>query len=449
MQFDMRQAVAGALTIGMVIMLLNMIGNGPLSPTSEDMIVSSEGQSDASMPMGDERLQEPMLRIRKHTVRHESLKLWGLPGPVLQPCWGKHIASVTKRTWGHILIKLSNGPHYHSSQVADAVVVSRYLGATLLLPIIKGAAKEPNSNFDKIYDVNTFIMSLEGVIRVVGRLPDDARSVTPTLVKVPYGVTPEYIEDNIRPIFRKKGVIQLAPFFPNMSVKTEKDSNHEMEEIRCLVMYKALRFSSQVRKLGEHLLSRVREAAESAGGHFVAVDLRVDLLEQKGCMKFEGSKKKKCFNAYDVGTFLARLGFSSDTAIYITQSRWNHSLDPLKDKFPNIYTKEYSMPFNEEKQIFYSGNTQFEKAIDFYICTHSDVFIPAISGMFYLSVAGERIATGKTQILVPTVKEDLSYHVQLSDAVSRYVTRKKHPVYSCFCQTSSENVTLNGETDAE
>eukprot|EP00249_Psilotum_nudum_P007656 c20723_g1_i1 orf=837-2180(+) len=447
MQFDVRQAVAGALTIGMVIMLLNMIGSGPFTP-SDDLVPTSQEQSVSSIPMGDAHLQEPIMKFSKDTMRQESLKLWGPPGPVLQSCWGRHIASTTKRAWGYVLIQLSNGPHYHRSQVADAVVVSRYLGATLLVPTIKGAAKEPNSNFDKIYDVSTFITSLEGVVRVVGRFPDDARSVNPTVVKVPYRVTPEYIEDNIRPIFRKKGFVQLAPFFPSMSLKTDKDSNLEMEEIRCLVMYKSLLFNSQVRKLGEHLLSRVREAAASAGGHFVAVDLRVDLLQQKGCMKVGSSKSKKCFDASDVGKFLERLGFSSDTAIYITQSRWNTSLDPLKDKFPNIYTKEYSMPFNEEQQMFYSGNTQFEKAIDFYICTHSDVFVPAISGMFYLNIAGERIATGMTQILVPAV-EDSPYNLQLSEAISRYVTKKDHPVYSCFCQTSDKNLQLNGETDRE
>lgn len=425
--------MAAALTIGMVVMLVNMIGNGPLTPATQ---FGSPEEAALIASVGEEATEE---LTTETALRDETAEeLWGKPGPDLQPCWSKHITSRQGKTWGYVMVRLSNGPHYHRSQVADAVIVARYLGATLLLPTIKEAAKEPNGDFDKIYEVNNFILSLKDVVRVVGRAPDDVRSLIPTLVKVPYKVTPEYIEENVQSIFKQNFVIQLISVFSTLPSSSIKESSiEEVHAIRCLVTYTALRFHSQVQKLGERVISRVREAGELAGGRFIAVDMRVDVLKQKGCGQSEKSINKKCFTAYDVGTFLRKLGFSANTAIYLTQSRWDQRLDPLRDIFPNVYTKEYSMPFNEEKQIIYSGNTQFEKAIDFYICTHSDVFVPAISGIFYVSVAGERISGGKTQIFVPMAKEDLPSHLQVSGALSRFVTKKDHDVYSCFCKASS------------
>ncbi|MCO5583060.1 hypothetical protein L7F22_036967 [Adiantum nelumboides] len=427
MPFDAKQAVAGALTVGMFVMLGNMIGNGPLNFSSpEETALMAAGNAEV--------LGESTETVIKRSRRDDTPKeLWGKQGSVLQPCWNKHITGRQGRTWGYVMVRLSNGPQYHALQVADAVIVARYLGATLLLPTIKEAPKEPNSEFDKIYDVNNFISSLKDVVRVVGRLPEDVRGVQPTIVKVPYKVTSEYIEENVQPVFKQNSIIQLMTVLSAASLRAKDTSDEETQAIRCLVTYSALRFHSQVQKLGERVISRVREGGEASGGRFIAVDLRVDVLKQRGCDQSANGKSKKCFNGQEVGTFLRRLGFSSETAVYLTQSRWDSSLDALKEAFPNVYTKEYSMPFNEEKQILYSGNTQFEKAIDFYVCTHSDVFVPAISGLSYVSIAGKRIALGKTQIYVPMLSEDAS-KLKVSAALSKFVTKKDHTAYSCFCK---------------
>ena len=98
------------------------------------------------------------------------------------------------------------------------------------------------------------------------------------------------------------------------------------------------------------------------------------------------------------------------------------------------------MPFNEERQVLYSGNTQFEKAV----CTKSDVFVPALSGISYVSISGARIAIGKTQILIPTANIDRKFtypsNTQISKVLSRFVTKRDHAVYSCHCNASYEKV---------
>lgn len=75
--------------------------------------------------------------------------------------------------------------------------------------------------------------------------------------------------------------------------------------------------------------------------------------------------------------------------------------------------------------------SEFEKVIDYYVCSESDVFVPAISGLFYANVAGKKIASGKTQILVPADIPGPS--APSADFISHYITKRNHFAYSCYC----------------
>jgi len=77
--------------------------------------------------------------------------------------------------------------------------------------------------------------------------------------------------------------------------------------------------------------------------------------------------------------------------------------------------------------------SEFAKVINFYMCSQSDVFVPAMSGLFYKNVVGRRIASGKTQVLVPTKAVSSS---SAAAYISPYISRKSHFAYSCFCQPS-------------
>ncbi|CBI17884.3 unnamed protein product, partial [Vitis vinifera] len=120
-----------------------------------------------------------------------------------------------------------------------------------------------------------------------------------------------------------------------------------------------------------------------------------------------------------------------DTTIYLTQFQWHLSLDALRKIFPKTYTKEGVMPADKKAKFLSSENYEFEKVIDFYICSQSDVFVPSVSGLFYANAVGKRIASGKSQILVPaqvTVSSALNFSF-----ISPYISRKNHFAYSCFC----------------
>jgi hypothetical protein len=93
------------------------------------------------------------------------------------------------------------------------------------------------------------------------------------------------------------------------------------------------------------------------------------------------------------------------------------------------------MPFNEENQILYTGRTQFELAVDFYMCSHSEVFVAINSGTFFTAVAGERIRQGLTHMLVPSLQRSKeSAEPVLNLGASQLVAHKTHPAYSCFCE---------------
>ncbi|TXG69542.1 hypothetical protein EZV62_004477 [Acer yangbiense] len=210
-----------------------------------------------------------------------------------------------------------------------------------------GSELKPFWKFGDIYDVDKFIKSLDGVVKVVRDLPDEISIRSLAVVKVPNRVTEDHIVETIQSIFQAKGNIRLSD------------------------------------------------------GQFIAVDLRVDLLEHKGCHESGSSGRKSCYSAQEIAVFLRKLGFDKDTTIYLTQSRRDSSLGVLKDIFPKTYTKETIMPADKKAKFLESENSEFEKVIDFYLCSQSDVFVPAISGLFYANVAGKRIASGKNQILVP------------------------------------------------
>ena len=89
------------------------------------------------------------------------------------------------------------------------------------------------------------------------------------------------------------------------------------------------------------------------------------------------------------------------------------------------------MPADKKAKFLSSENYEFEKVIDFYICSQSDVFVPSVSGLFYANAVGKRIASGKSQILVlaqVTVSSALNFSF-----ISPYISRKNHFAYSCFC----------------
>ncbi|KAL0562170.1 hypothetical protein IC582_002622 [Cucumis melo] len=413
MGVDLRQVLAGILTLTMFVMLGHMIKRDHFDSVQEKF----------PGPTKDATKVTTMRSIHKKSdvqLKNDVLEL--------KQCWSKPESDEGQESKGYVTFSLTDGPEYHVSQIADAVVVARYLGATLVVPDIRGKELGDKWNFEDIYDVEKFIGSLEGVVKVVKQLPSDISPKKISAVKVPNRVTADYISEHVEKVFKRSGNIRLATYFPSVNMKKSSTSSDGVS-VPCLAMFGTLELQPEISEVIESMMERLKTLSRKSNGQFIAVDLRIEMLGENGCQEASGSKS--CYTAQDIALFLKKIGFDKDATIYLTQPRWENSLDDLKDLFPKTYTKESIMPADQKAKFLNSKSSEYEKVIDFYLCSQSDVFVPAISGLFYSNVAGKRIALGKNQILVPaTIREPTA---SASNFISSYITKKNHLAYSCFC----------------
>ncbi|EPS57961.1 hypothetical protein M569_16856 [Genlisea aurea] len=409
MAVDPRHALAGVLTLTMFVMLADMVKRD-LSDSAYPGIHNSNKASEGGVAGGD-------------------IGPWKEDGSRLKPCWEKPAVEEADESQGYVTFSLTTGPEYHVSQIADAVVVARYLRANLVIPDIRGSKPGDKRKFEDVYDTDKLIASLDGVVKVLKSQPASVSANDLAVVKIPNRVTEEYIARNVETEFRDKGNVRLVTYFPSANMKRSEGEKKAStaDSVACLAMFESLVPQPEVQGVIDSVIDRLRSLSRESG-HFVAIDVRIDMLKKKGCRKGDGSRSKSCFNPQEIALFLKKIGFGKDTVLYVTQTKWDSSLDALKDLFPNTYTKKSIM--GNEKEM---DDDELEKAIDMYICSESDVFVPAISGLFYANVAGKRIASGKTQILVPAVVDNDVPTPSARDFLSHYVLEKNHLAYSCFC----------------
>lgn len=193
-------------------------------------------------------------------------------------------------------------------------------------------------NFDDIYDVEHFVRSLDGVVKVASTQPTEVSARNLAVVKVPNRVSEDYVAENIEPVFKSKGNIRLTTYFPSVNMKKMKEKSN-IESIACMAMFETLELQPEVNEVVESMVERLRTLSAKSKGQFIAVDLRVDILERKSCQGNSALKSKSCYGPEEIGVFLRKVGFNTDTTLYLTQSRWDSSLDALKNLFPKTYTK--------------------------------------------------------------------------------------------------------------
>ncbi|KAG0475596.1 hypothetical protein HPP92_015282 [Vanilla planifolia] len=201
MAADLRHILAAFLTIAMFAMLGNMIKRDHFDAFQ----VSVQVQSNTHV----------MKYKRKGSIALLSKGPWQKDSMPLKECWIKPIPIVeeAKQSNGFIVFSLTNGPEYHMSQVMDAVVIARFLGATLIVPDIRGSEPGQKKKLQDMYDEEKFMRSLHGVIKIAKELPHEMTSKSPVVVSVPNQASEDYIERNIEPIFQTTGYLRLATDF--------------------------------------------------------------------------------------------------------------------------------------------------------------------------------------------------------------------------------------------
>ncbi|KAK4257757.1 hypothetical protein QN277_007303 [Acacia crassicarpa] len=231
---ELREALAGILTLSMFIMLGNMVKKEHFDPYFAVEVEATPSSSGTVLMTGQ----------RLATVSHLSKEISTQTGEPLKPCWNPPLLKASEQSKGFITFSLTNGPEYHLSQIADAVVVATYLGATLVLPDIRSTKQGYTSNFGDIYDVQKFLDSLNGIVKVTRTQPPQASNGNLTNVKVPNRVSQDYIERIVKPIYQTKRTLRIETTFPssliNSKIMASSDKKGKMNPVVCKAMFGSL-----------------------------------------------------------------------------------------------------------------------------------------------------------------------------------------------------------------
>lgn len=106
----------------------------------------------------------------------------------------------------------------------------------------------------------------------------------------------------------------------------------------------------------------------------------------------ERSRGKCPLTPHEVGLMLRALGFGNDTNLYVASGEiygGEETLRPLRELFPNFYTKE--MLAGDDLKPFLPFSSRLA-AIDFIVCDESDVFVTNNNGNMAKVLAGRRYA---------------------------------------------------------
>ncbi|XP_058104436.1 O-fucosyltransferase 29 [Magnolia sinica] len=330
---------------------------------------------------------------------------------------------------GYLLIATSGGLNQQRTGITDAVVVARILNATLVVPQLDhDSFWKDDSEFVNIFDVEWFISYLSKDVTIVKRIPDKVmRSMEkpPYTMRVPRKSTPEFYLDQVLPILLRRQALQLTKF----DYRLTSSLDEELQKLRCRVNYHAIRFTKPIRALGQKLVKRMRRMSS----RFIAVHLRFepDMLAFSGCYYGGGEKERnelgairkrwatlpdlspdgerkrgKCvLTPHEVGLMLRALGFGKDSYIYVASGEiygGEETLQPLRDLFPNFYTKE--MLADQELKPFLSFSSRLA-AIDYIVCDESDVFATNNNGNMAKILAGRRRYMGHKRTIRPNAKK--------------------------------------------
>ncbi|KAJ6835551.1 uncharacterized protein M6B38_332465 [Iris pallida] len=330
---------------------------------------------------------------------------------------------------GYLLIATSGGLNQQRTGITDAVVVARILNATLVVPELDhDSFWKDESDFASIFDVNWFISSLSKDVTIVKRIPDKVmRSMEkpPYTMRPPRKSTPEYYLDVALPILLRRRALQLTKF----DYRLTNELDEELQKLRCRVNYHALRFTMQIRVLGQKLVNKMRMMSP----RFIAIHLRFepDMLAFSGCYFGGGEKERnelneirkrwetlpdlsaedersrgKCpLTPFEVGLMLRALGFENSTYIYIASGEiygGEETLQPLRNLFPNFYSKE--MLAGEDLKPFLPFSSRLA-AIDYIVSDESDVFVTNNNGNMAKILAGRRRYMGHKRTIRPNAKK--------------------------------------------
>ncbi|XVF02851.1 hypothetical protein REPUB_Repub04eG0210200 [Reevesia pubescens] len=344
-----------------------------------------------------------------------------------RPCVNKSSEGLPESN-GYIYVEANGGLNQQRTSICNAVAVAGYLNATLLIPNFHFHSiwRDP-SKFKDIYDEDYFISTLKNDVRVVDKIPEyimerfDNNLTNVYNFRIKAWSSIQYYRDVVLPKLLEEKIIRISPFANRLSF----DAPPDVQRLRCLANYEALRFSSPILNLGETLVARMKERSANSGGKYVSVHLRFEEdMVAFSCCVFDGGEQEqedmknarergwkgkftkpgrvirpgairingKCpLTPLEVGLMLRGMGFGNNTYIYLASGKIYNAektMAPLLEMFPNLQTK--GMLASEEELAPYKNFSSRMAAIDYTVCLNSEVFVTTQGGNFPHFLMGHR-----------------------------------------------------------
>ncbi|XP_042490847.1 rhamnogalacturonan I rhamnosyltransferase 1-like [Macadamia integrifolia] len=338
---------------------------------------------------------------------------------------------------GYLMVSCNGGLNQMRSAICDMVAIARYLNVTLIVPELDKASfwNDP-SEFQDIFDVDHFITSLRGEVRILKELPPRLKRRV-ELGRV-HSMPPiswsniSYYLYQILPLIQKYKVLHLNKTDSRLA---NNGLPIDIQKLRCRVNFNALRFTPQIEELGRRVIRLLRQR-----GAFLVLHLRyeMDMLAFSGCTQGCNDDeveeltrmryaypwwKEKVINSdlkrkdglcpltpEETGLILRALDVDRDIQIYIAAGEiygGERRMASLRAAYPNLVRKETLLESSDLR--FFQNHSSQMAALDYLVSLQSDIFVPTYDGNMAKVVEGHRRFLGfkKTILLDRKLLVDL------------------------------------------
>ncbi|KAK9044884.1 hypothetical protein V6N11_058775 [Hibiscus sabdariffa] len=263
--------------------------------------------------------------------------------------------------------------------ICDMVTVARYLNVTLIVPELdKTSFWSDPSEFQDIFDVDHFIMSLRDEVRILKVLPP-----------------------------RLKRRVELGRVY-SMPPISWSDISYYHNQILLLIK-NALRFTSQIEELGKRVVKLLKQ-----NGPFIVLHLRyeMDMLAFSGCTHGCSSEEVKELTRMrkdgfplapeETALILRVLDIDNSYQIYIAVGEiygGQRRMASLAAAYPKLQVRKETLLEPSDLRYFQNHSSQMA-ALDYLVSLESDIFIPTYDGNMAKVVEGHRRFLGFKQIIL-------------------------------------------------